>query len=115
MTERPHLCDCNSEQCHAPYYNRYIHEGDECVHVDGTRHKIQRELIRVRYKFKDEDDFITITVTEGQYNNLREVLAIEKCEIVGSAQKPISEQEKIQFNHLILVYCQTPNKTKYLL
>ena len=117
MGERPHLCDCDSEQCHTPYYNRLCHEGDECIHVDGTRHKISpKGLLRVSYKFKDENESITITVNEQQYFNLLEVSAIEKCEIIGPAQKPISKEEKERFNQKIIIACrQDTGHTKYLL
>ncbi len=37
--ERVRLCDCIDE-CPAHPNNRWIHVGDECLHVDGTRHKI---------------------------------------------------------------------------
>ena len=98
MIEPPHICNCDSEQCYTPFYNRLYHDGDECVHLDGTHHKIKsKELIRV------------------QYNNLYGVVAIEKCEILGSAQSPMSEEEKELFNQKILIVCKgNSNLTKYL-
>ena len=118
MVEPTRLCDCDSEQCHAPFYNRLFHDGNECVHIDGTRHKIKTipGLLRVRYKFKDDSEFITVTVTEKQYFNLHEVFAIDTCEILGSAQTPISKEEKEKFNQKILIVCSNDaNRTKYLL
>jgi len=116
LTEPPHICNCDSEQCYTPFYNRLYHDGDECIHLDGTHHKIKsKELIRVQYKFKDETEFFTVTVTEQQYLNLYGVVAIEKCEILGSAQSPMSEEEKELFNQKILIVCKgNSNLTKYL-
>ncbi len=37
-----HVCDCIDE-CPTHPNNRWIHVGDECLHVDGTRHKIYRK------------------------------------------------------------------------
>jgi len=34
-----HLCNCTDE-CPAHPNNRWIHVSDECLHVDGTRHRI---------------------------------------------------------------------------
>ena len=116
LVEPTNLCNCNSEQCSTPFYNRLYHDGDECIHQDGTRHKIKsEELIHVRYKFKDEIEFFTITVTELQFLNLYDVSVIEKCEILGSAQKPMSEEEKELFNQKIIVAYKGENPSKYLL
>ncbi len=38
------------------------------------------ELVRIRYKFKKDRNFIAIYVTEQQYVNLLELPIIEKCE-----------------------------------
>ncbi|HXW03011.1 MAG TPA: hypothetical protein VD651_01930 [Nitrosarchaeum sp.] len=77
---------------------------------DGT------ELFRVRYRFKDETEFITITVTEKQYINLLELPIIATCEIIGKSSKPITKEEKEQFNEKIKVAAQEDsNHTKYLL
>lgn len=73
------------------------------------------KYLRVKYKFKDESEFIPVTVTEEQYVNLLEIPAIEECKIVGSANEPISTQEKIQFNQKILVLCTRDSSSKYLL
>lgn len=74
------------------------------------------DLLRVRYRFKDEKDYIHVTVTEKQYVNLIEVAAIEKCEIIGPTQKPISKEEKKRFNEKIIQVCkQDTSHTKYLL
>ena len=111
------LCNCNSEWCTTPFYNRLYHVGNDCIHLDGTRHTIKSEdLIRVRYKFKNDPKFITVIVTEQQYLNLNEVDAIKKCEILGSSQKPMLEEEKKLFNQKILIACKNDsNFTKYLL
>ena len=74
------------------------------------------ELVRVRYKFKNDRNFITITVTEQQYVNLLELPIIEKCEIIGPASKPINEKEKEEFNRRIRIACKSDSShTKYLL
>ena len=73
-------------------------------------------LFRVRYRFKDEKDFITVTVTEKQYVNLLELPVIATCEIVGKAEKPVTEEEKELFNEKIKIACSEDNShTKYLL
>ena len=117
LVDVTYLCNCNSEQCNTPFYNRLCHDGNECIHLDGTRHTIKSDdLICVRYKFKDDAEFITVTVTEQQYLNLREVEIITKCEILGSAQNPISDEEKELFNQKILITCKNnSNFKKYLL
>ena len=72
--------------------------------------------LRVRYKFKGDKNFIEITVTEEQYVNFLEVEAIESCEIIHTAKKPITPSEKKAFNQRILVACQNDQShTKYLL
>ena len=74
------------------------------------------ELVRVRYKFKNDRNFITITVTEQQYVNLLELPIIEKCEIFGLTSKPINEKEKENFNKRIRIACKSDSShTKYLL
>ncbi len=74
------------------------------------------ELFRVRYRFKDETEFITITVTEQQYINLLELPIIATCEIIGKASKPITKEEKEQFNEKIKIATQEDSShTKYLL
>ena len=86
--------------------------------LDGLKNKTldQDTFLRVRYKFKNESTFILITVTEEQYVNLLEIPAIEKCEIIGSVQEPVSQQEKSQFNQKIRFLCsENSNKSKYLL
>jgi len=74
------------------------------------------ELVRVRYKFKNDRNFITITITERQYVNLLELSIIEQCEIFGRTRKPINEKEKEEFNKRIRIACiSNSNHTKYLL
>ena len=117
MPEHRHLCNCDELQCDATYDKRLFHDGDYCIHTDGTRHIINQEsLIRVYYKFKNDNHGITITVTEKQYLNLYEVAAIEKCEIIGPAIRPISVEEKQRFNKKIRIACkQDKSHTMYLL
>lgn len=76
---------------------------------------MDKEMVRVRYKFKDEKDFVTITVTEEQYINLLELPIIDKCEIIGKAAKPITDSEKEMFNEKIRIASEDENHTKYLL
>ena len=117
MEKRYKLCDCDSEQCTTPYWNRLYHDGHTCIHIDGTWHEIeQKPLIRVRFKFRDDDEPVTVSVTEKQYVNLQEVSIIESCDIIGSAEHPINPQEKELFNQKILVACkQNSGHRKYLL
>lgn len=76
----------------------------------------KEELFRVKYRFKDEKEFITITVSEQQYLNLLELPVIATCEIVGKAEKPVSEEEKEIFNEKIKAVCKDDmNHTKYFL
>lgn len=74
------------------------------------------ELFRVKYRFKDETEFITITVTEQQYINLLDLPVMATCEIIGKAEKPVSEEEKELFNKKIRIASkQDSSHTKYLL
>ncbi len=78
--------------------------------------KDDNELLRVKYRFKDETEFVTITVTEQQYINLLELPIIATCEIIGKSHKPISEEEKEQFNEKIKIASKDDSShTKYLL
>lgn len=78
--------------------------------------KDDNEILRVKYRFKDETEFITITVTEQQYINLLELPIIATCEIIGKASKPISEEEKEEFNKKIKIASKDDSShTKYLL
>ena len=74
------------------------------------------EFVRVRYKFKNDRNFIAITVTEQQYLNLIELPMMEKCEIIDKAVKPLTEEEKEKFNEKIRIACKNnQSHTKYLL
>lgn len=74
------------------------------------------ELFRVRYRFKDETEFVIITVTEQQYINLLDLPIIATCEIIGKSSKPISDEEKEQFNEKIKIASNDDQShTKYLL
>ena len=117
MDKRYRLCDCDSEECSTPYWNRLYHDGHTCIHIDGSWHELeQKPLIRVRYKFHGDDETVTISVTEKQYNNLLDVSIIEKCDILGSADNPLTAEEKELFNQKILVACrQNSSHRKYLL
>ncbi|HET6517679.1 MAG TPA: hypothetical protein VFG25_05620 [Nitrosopumilaceae archaeon] len=76
----------------------------------------KEELFRVKYRFKDEKDFITVTVSEQQYLNLLELPVIATCEIVDKAEKPVSKEEKEMFNEKIRAVCKDDmNHTKYFL
>mgnify|MGYP003334319755 CR=1 FL=1 len=78
--------------------------------------KEDEELLRVKYRFKDEKDFVTVTVTESQYVNLLSLPVIATAEIIGKAEKPVSEEEKDLFNEKIKIACQEDSShTKYLL
>ena len=117
MDKRYKLCDCDPEQCSTPYWNRLYHDGHTCIHIDGSWHEIeQKPLIRVKYKFVDDDEPVTVSITEKQYCNLLEVSIIESCDILGSAENPITAEEKERFNQKIVLLCtQNPDNRKYLL
>ncbi len=40
--EKVHLCDCRNN-CPASPLKRFIHVDDECIHIDGSRHKIKKD------------------------------------------------------------------------
>ena len=44
--------------------------------------QVAQGLVKVRYRFLGETKFVTIRVTESQYQNLLEIPIIEECEIV---------------------------------
>ncbi len=44
--------------------------------------QVAEGLVRVRYRFKDESKFVSVRVTENQYENLLELPIIEECNIV---------------------------------
>jgi len=78
--------------------------------------KEDEALIRVKYRFRDEKDFVTVTVTETQYINLLTLPVIATSEIVGKAEQPISKEEKELFNEKIKIACKEDSShTKYLL
>ncbi len=78
--------------------------------------KEDEALFRVKYRFRNERDFVTVTVTETQYVNLLELPIIATCKIVGKAERPISEDEKELFNAKIKIACKKDSSpTKYLL
>lgn len=78
--------------------------------------KEDEALFRVKYRFKDEKDFITVTVSETQYVNLLALPAIATCEIIGKAEQPVTEEEKEMFNEKIKIVCKDDSShTKYLL
>ena len=76
----------------------------------------KEELFRVKYRFKDEKEFVTVTVSEQQYLNLLELPVIATCEIIGKAEKPISKEEKELFNEKVKVACKDDTShTKFFL
>ncbi len=78
--------------------------------------KEDEALFRVKYRFKDEKDFVTVTVSETQYVNLLTLPVIATCEIIGGAALPISKEEKELFNEKIRIACKEDSShTKYLL
>ena len=40
MSDKATLCNCTEKQCNADPKNKFVHIKDECIHLDGTRHKI---------------------------------------------------------------------------
>lgn len=78
--------------------------------------KEDEALFRVKYRFKDEKDFVTVTVSETQYVNLLALPAIATCEIIGKAEQPVTEEEKEMFNEKIKIMCKNDSgHTKYFL
>ena len=83
---------------------------------EAVSKKEDEGLVRVKYRFRDETDFIEVTVTEEQYVNLLTLPMIATCEIIGEAKEPITESEKEMFNEKIKVACKNDEShTKYLL
>ena len=73
-------------------------------------------LVKTRIKFKGDEKYTIITVTEQQFLNLLQVPIIEKCEALGSSPKPLTETQKARFNQKIMIVCSDdPNCSKYLL
>ena len=73
-----------------------------------------KELVTVKCKFKNDEKFITISVTKQQYVNLLELPVIEKCEIIGTTKPLTGTQKATQFSNsrhfklepsLVLVQC----------
>lgn len=78
--------------------------------------KNDEALFRVKYRFKDEKDFVTVTVSEQQYINLLDLPVVATCEIVDKAEQPVTEEEKQVFNEKIKIATkEDPSHTKYLL
>ena len=44
--------------------------------------QVAQGLVKVRYRFRGETKFVTIQLTQSQYQNLLDVPIIEECEIV---------------------------------
>jgi len=44
--------------------------------------QVAEVLVRIRYRFRDETKFVSIRVTESQYQNLLELPVVEECNIV---------------------------------
>ncbi|HET6517117.1 MAG TPA: hypothetical protein VFG25_02735 [Nitrosopumilaceae archaeon] len=44
--------------------------------------QVEQGLLKVRYRFQGETKFITIKITESQYQNLLDLPIIEECKIV---------------------------------
>jgi len=40
------------------------------------------DQVRVRYLLKEEKTFVSVVMTPNQFENLQELLIIEKCEII---------------------------------
>ena len=73
-------------------------------------------LLKVQYKFKNDNRYITITITEQQYLNLLELPVMESCEIIGSTKQTVAESVKREFNERITLACGSDTgHTKYLL
>ncbi len=44
--------------------------------------QVTEGLVRVRYRFKDESKFVSVRVTQSQYQNLLELPVVEECNVV---------------------------------
>jgi len=44
--------------------------------------QVEEGLVKIRYRFRDEKKFISIKITESQYQNLLHLPIIEECNIV---------------------------------
>ena len=41
MFVEAHICNCVNNECNTHPANRLVHVDNECVHMDGTHHKIK--------------------------------------------------------------------------
>ncbi len=44
--------------------------------------QVAEGLVKVRYRFRDESKFVTVRVTQDQYQNLLDLPVIEECDII---------------------------------
>jgi len=44
--------------------------------------QVAEGLVKIRYRFRDESKFVSVRVTESQYQNLLDLPVIEECNIV---------------------------------
>ncbi len=44
--------------------------------------QVAEGLVKVRYRFKDESKFVSVRVSESQYQNLLDLPIIEECNII---------------------------------
>ena len=76
----------------------------------------ENTLVKARIKFKGDEKYTSIAVTEQQYLNLLQIPIIEKCEALGNSSKPLTDTQKARFNERIMITCsEEPNYSKYLL
>ncbi len=44
--------------------------------------QVAEGLVKVQYRFKDESKFVSVRVTQSQYQNLLDLPVVEECNIV---------------------------------
>jgi len=44
--------------------------------------QVEEGLVKIRYRFKDESKFVSVRVSESQYQNLLDLPIIEECNII---------------------------------
>ncbi len=44
--------------------------------------QVAEGLVKIRYRFRDESKFVSVRVTESQYQNLLDLPIMEECNIV---------------------------------
>ena len=67
-----HICNCIDSECNSPPSNRLVHVDGECIHLDGTRHKIKTKKYDEHKKYTCQACNTEVELYwEPQYNVIR--------------------------------------------